>query len=409
MPAPSTRLRVFVAGQDGTAPAATAHVSERRGVVSTTLTYDPTWTAAPGAYALSPELALVGSRHQVSGRLPGAFADSAPDRWGRNLIAKRLRTQAPPGQQAASTIREVDYLLGVADATRQGALRFAVDDAGPYLGTGSDVPRLVALPRLLRAADAVADDTVDDLAAVKELLAAGSGSLGGARPKASVLDGERLLIAKFPHSSDEWDVMAWEKTALDLARGCGIDVPRCDLVGVGQRHVLLLDRFDRRGAGRVGYISAMTLLQSSDGVAADYLELAEAMSEHGGAVVADLARLWRRIAFMLAINNVDDHLRNHGFLHSASGWTLSPAFDLNPDPDPGATRVTTVGFVDDSEGALEQLMVQARTFRLTADQAAAVLGEVLDATRTWRATARRNGVGEGEIRRFAPALDRFHR
>ena len=408
-PAPSTRLRVSVDGEDGTVPAATAHVTERRGVVSTTLTYDPAWTAAPAAYALSPDLPLLETRHQVTGGLPGAFADSAPDRWGRNLIAKRLRTQAPPGQQAATTVREVDYLLGVADETRQGALRFAVDDAEPYLGTGSDVPRLVALPRLLRAADAVADDATDDLAAVKELLAAGSGSLGGARPKASVRDGDELLIAKFPHRSDAWDVMAWEKTALDLAAACGIDVPRSRLVGVGQRHVLLLDRFDRRGATRVGYISAMTLLQSSDGVPADYLELAEALAEHGSAVVADLAQLWRRIAFMLVINNVDDHLRNHGFLRSASGWTLSPAFDLNPDPDPGAARVTTVGFVDDAEGALEQLVANAAAFRLTRERAATVLDEVLRGTGSWREVARGHGVDEGEIRRFAPAFDRFPR
>nr|WP_232530908.1 HipA domain-containing protein [Microlunatus antarcticus] len=233
--------------------------------------------------------------------------------------------------------------------------------------------------------------------------------MGGARPKASVRDGDRLSIAKFPHRSDAWDVMAWEKTALDLARGCGIDVPASRLVGVGQRNVLLLDRFDRRGATRVGYISAMTLLQSSDGVPADYLELAEALAEHGSAVVADLGRLWRRIAFMLVINNVDDHLRNHGFLRTASGWTLSPAFDLNPDPDPGAARVTTVGFVDDAEGALEQLVANAGAFRLTADHAAAVLDEVLRGTASWRTVARGNGLGEAELRRFAPALDRFHR
>lgn len=408
-PAPSTRLHVVVDSGSGTRPAATAHVTERRGVVSTSLTYDPAWTAAPTAYALSPDLPLLQSRHQITGGLPGAFADSAPDRWGRNLIAKRIRAQAPFGQQTAPTIREVDYLLGVADETRQGALRFALDDAGPYLGTGSDVPRLVALPRLLRAADAVVDDGEDGLAAVKELLAAGSGSLGGARPKASVRDGDRLMIAKFPHRSDGWDVMAWEKTALDLARGCGIDVPPCRLVTVGQRHVLLLDRFDRRGAARVGYISAMTLLQSSDGVAVDYLEVAEALAEHGGAVVADLAQLWRRIAFMVVINNVDDHLRNHGFLHSASGWTLSPAFDLNPDPDPGAARVTSVGFVDDARRALEQLRANAGAFRLTSDRATAVLDEVFGATAAWRAVARSNGVGESEVARFAPALDRFHR
>lgn len=407
--APSARLRVSVDLAGETTPAATAHVTERRGVVSTTLNYDPAYSASPAAYALSPELALVETRHHVTGRLPGAFADSAPDRWGRNLIAKRLRSQAPRGTGAQTTIREVDYLLGVSDATRQGALRFAADDGGTYLGTGTDVPPLVALPRLLRAADAVTDDSPDDLAAVKELLAAGSGSLGGARPKASVRVDGRLLIAKFPHRSDEWDVLAWEKTALDLARGCGIDVPPCRLVPVGSRHVLLLERFDRRGAERVGYISAMTLLQSSDGVAADYLELAEAMAEHGGAVVADLRQLWRRIAFMLVVNNVDDHLRNHGFLRSRSGWTLSPAFDLNPDPAPGAVRVTTVGFADDAEGALAELVSAARAFRLTPEQARVVLEQVLGATRGWRAVARGNGVGAAEITRFAPALDRFHR
>ena len=407
-PAPSARLRVLVDVEGRTTPAATAHVSERRGVVSTTLTYDPGYPASPAAYPLSPDLPLVETRHHVNGRLPGAFADSTPDRWGRNLIAKRLRGRATPGTRVQTTVREVDYLLAVADETRQGALRFASDDGGPYLGTSTDIPRLVALPRLLRAADAVTDDSVDDLAAVKELLAAGSGSLGGARPKASVRDDARLLIAKFPHRSDEWDVLAWEKTALDLARGSGIDVPPCDLVLVGRRHVLLLERFDRRGPERVGYISAMTLLQSSDGIAVDYLELAEAMSEHGAAVVADLRQLWRRIAFMLVLNNVDDHLRNHGFLHSRSGWVLSPAFDLNPDPAPGAARVTTVGFADDADGALAALVSAAGQFRLSDDQARVVLDQVLGGTRGWRAVARRNGVGEAEIRRFAPALDRFH-
>lgn len=407
-PAPSTHLRVFVDLEEATVPAATAHVSERRGVVSTTLTYDAAYTASPGAYALSPELALVDTRHHATGQLPGAFADSAPDRWGRNLIAKQLRSQAPPGARAMTTIREVDYLLGVADETRQGALRFAADDAGPYLAASTDVPKLVALPRLLRAADAVDDDDPDDLAAVKELLAAGSGSLGGARPKASVRDDGRLLIAKFPHRNDEWDVLAWEKTALDLAGGCGIDVPPSRLVAVGQRHVLLLERFDRRGAERVGYLSAMTLLRSADGDAADYLELAEAMAEHGGAVVADLRQLWRRIAFMLVVNNVDDHLRNHGFLRSRSGWTLSPAFDLNPDPAPGAVRVTTVGFADRAEDTLAELVSAARYFRLSSEQAHVVLDQVLACTRGWRAVARRNGVGEAEITRFAPAFDRFH-
>lgn len=403
-----TQLHVAVDIDGRTTSAATAYVTERRGVVSTSLIYDASYIGAGDAYALGPDLGLISARHQVAG-LPGSFADSAPDRWGRNLIARRLRGQAIQEQRAAASIREVDYLLGVSDATRQGALRFAVDRSGPYLDAAAHVPKLIALPRLLRAADKVADRDQDDYAAVKELLAAGSGSLGGARPKASVRDGERLLIAKFPHRSDEWDVMAWEKTALDLAQQCGISVPPQRLINVGEQHVLLLDRFDRQGEARLGYISAMTLLRSRDGESNDYLELAEAISEHGGAVNEDLAQLWRRIAFMLVVNNVDDHMRNHGFLRRRGGWVLSPAFDLNPEPETDAHRVTSINFVDDADSALAALRGSAEYFRLTSVRADAMLREVLDGTKNWSEVARANQVKESEIKQFTPALNRFHR
>jgi len=403
-----TQLQVALDNNGQTTLAATAYVTERRGVVSTTVTYDASYIGAEGSYALSPEIGLVAAQHHVAG-LPGSFADSAPDRWGRNLIARRLRAQASQEQRAPASIREVDYLLGVSDTTRQGALRFAIDRSGPYLGAEADVPPLIALPRLLRAADKVANRGEDDYAAVKELLAAGSGSLGGARPKASVRDGERLLIAKFPHRSDEWDVMAWEKTALDLAQRCGIRVPIQRLVSVGEHHVLLLDRFDRKGEVRLGYISAMTLLRSTDGQSNDYLELAEAISEYGGAVKEDLAQLWRRIAFMLVVNSVDDHMRNHGFLHGRGGWVLSPAFDLNPEPEADARRVSTINFVEDADSALAALRASAEHFRLSPVRADTVLREVLDGTQNWSEVARANNVKESEIKRFTPALDRFHR
>jgi len=245
------------------------------------------------------------------------------------------------------------------------------------------------------------------MAAVKELLDAGSGSLGGARPKASVQDGERLLIAKFPHHSDEWDVMAWEKTALDLAERCGIRVPHRQLVDVGGRNVLLLDRFDRRVHGRVGYISAMTLLRASDGDQADYLEVAEALSEHGSNVSEDLAELWRRIAFSLIINNIDDHLRNHGLLRDAAGWRLSPAFDLNPHPDIGISRATTIGFVNDAEPARAALLESAADFGLDAAVARSAWEEILAATAPWRGVAVGNGITDASCDSFAPAIDRF--
>ena len=406
MTTPTTQVHVAVDLGGVPVRAGSAYVTERRGVVSVVFDYDAGYLADRRGYPLSPDLSLATGRHSLAG-LPGCFADSAPDRWGRNLIAKRIRAQARGEGRHPGSIQEVDYLLGVSDLTRQGALRFALAEGGPYLDAEPGVPKLVALPRLLRAADAVAADGDDDMVAVKELLDAGSGSLGGARPKASVQDGEKLLIAKFPHHSDEWDVMAWEKTALDLAERCGIRVPRRRLVDVGGRNVLLLDRFDRGEHGRVGYISAMTLLRASDGDQADYLEVAEALSEHGSHVSEDLAELWRRVAFSLIINNVDDHLRNHGFLRDAAGWRLSPAFDINPHPDPGISRATTIGFVNDAETARTALLESAADFGLNAAAARSAWEEILAATTPWREVAAGNGITDAGCDKFAPAIDRF--
>lgn len=264
-------VSVELAGR--TVDVGTAYFSRRRDVLSTTFRYDEEYLSRQGAYAIDPAMPLAEGNHIVAG-LPGAFADCAPDRWGRNLVAKSIRPRALREGKTSPSISEIDYLLGVSDLTRQGALRFRTRSEGPFLNPDLTVPKLVELPRLLRAADALARDP-DDMSAVKDLLDAGSGSLGGARPKASVRDGERLFIAKFPHHSDEWDVIAWEKTALDLAHRAGIEVPARRLTSVGGRSVLVLERFDREVDRRVGYASAMTLLQSQDGIPQDYLELVE--------------------------------------------------------------------------------------------------------------------------------------
>ncbi len=402
----TTPLRVCLDVNGVAVPAGAAYVSERRGVVSTAFDYDRNYLADRRGYGISPELPLSSGRHHAS-RMPGAFADSTPDRWGRNLIGKRIRAQARLAGRTPTTVTEVDYLLGVSDLTRQGALRFATDDAGPFLAEGLDVPKMLKLPRLLAAADAVAFDTDEDLSAVKVLLDAGSASLGGARPKASVRTDGNLLIAKFPHPADEWDVMAWEKTALDLAEQADIRVPARRLVDVGGRSVLVLDRFDRTRSGRVGYLSAMTLLRGRDGGSYDYLEVVEAITEHGSAVASDLAELWRRIAFSLVINNTDDHLRNHGFLRESGGWRLSPAFDINPDPDSNRHRVTTIGYTAGAAAGLEALLGSAADFGLQDQLARRVLDEVLAATSNWRQVAAANGLSETTTERFSDALDRF--
>lgn len=386
-------------------PVGTAYIDTRRGTTATTFEYRPDYLARPSSWSVSPDLPHAYARATTHG-LPGAMADGAPDRWGRRLIDKRHRALAPIGA-TPRTMTDADYLLGVSDITRQGALRYAIPGDPTFLAGGVTVPQLLSLPALLDAARHVERGT-DDAAAIKALLDAGSGSLGGARPKASVQDRGHLLIAKFPHAGDDWAVMAWEKTALDLAELAGLRVPPRRLVPVGKDAVLALDRFDRDGDRRIPYISAMTMLGSTDGSDHDYLELAEALSDHGSDVVADLNELWRRMALSVAINNTDDHLRNHGFVFARNGWKLAPMFDVNPNPDPGAERVTSIAGSTTSVDAHAALMGAAETFRLTRGAAIDAWDRVLEAVGRWKEIASANGVAAIEIRRFEPVLTRFH-
>ncbi len=290
----------------------------RRGSESASFIYDNKYLASNGAYELDPGLPLVSGTLQtpVGHALFGAFADSSPDRWGRTLIQRAERARAKAAATAPRSMSEVDLLLGVRDDLRQGALRFRYDGQEPFLATEeSGIPVLADLPLLLEIAARAERDAAnyDDL---KRLLRAGS-SLGGARPKAHVLDSSgHFAIAKFPsEGSDTWNVMAWEKVALDLARNAEITVPGSRLIRIGDRNVLIVDRFDRHGKARVGYVSAMTMLEASDGDERSYLEIAEVIERNSVTAAAELRQLWRRVAFNILISNTDDHLRNHGFLH----------------------------------------------------------------------------------------------
>ncbi|MGO4534196.1 type II toxin-antitoxin system HipA family toxin [Leifsonia sp. 2MCAF36] len=381
----------------------------RGALASTTFQYDQSYLANPTAYAIDPALRMVTGTQYVQG-LPGAFADSAPDRWGRNLITKRERAIAREGSRRPQQLDDVDFLTGVSDITRQGALRFRPDDRARFVDHGHTVPRLVRLPELLRAADAAAHDG-DNLDAVKALLDAGTGSLGGARPKAAVLgEGGEQLIAKFPHHEDAWDVMAWEATALDLAAAAGVTIPPHRLVRIEGRHILLINRFDRtRGAdgadpGRVGYISAMTLLEHRDGESADYLDIAERLEEISASPKDDARQLFRRVVVSVGLNNTDDHLRNHGFLRGRAGWNLSPAFDINPNPDADA-RQTTVAGADTAADEADGLRVLGRACRLSSDEIASELGRTAEVLAGWREAAARNGVRNAELSRFERSFD----
>ena len=265
---------------------------------------------------------------------------------------------------------------------------------------------LVELPKLLAATNRVFDDaaTSDDL---RLLLAPGS-SLGGARPKASVHDGNgHLLIAKFPHRSDETHVVRWEEVALRLAKRAGVEVARSRLEVIGGRSVLLLERFDRKSRIRVPYLSAMGILGAAPHEDHSYLELADALRRYGASPRSSLQALWRRIVFSVLISNTDDHLRNHGFLYvGPQGWTLSPAFDLNPVPLEIKPRILSTAITfDDATASLELAMEVAEYFEVDAAQARTIAAEVGNATGHWRSEAEGLGISKAEIERMASAFD----
>lgn len=400
----SRRLEICDGSRAGSPAVGVAFLSCKRRTLTTAFAYADTYLASADAWPIGPDLPFGGQ--PITAGLPGALADTAPDRWGRSLIDKRIRGEAVAAGRTPPTVTEIDYLLGVSDHTRQGALRYRSAEGMPFLADGGDVPRLVDLPHLLDATDRLSRSGQDDLGAVKELLAAGSASLGGARPKASVQDGDRLLVAKFPHHSDSWDVMAWEATALDLAHACGIAVPVHDLIHVGGRSVLLSERFDRDRDSRIPFISGMTLLSKRDGESADYVEVAEAIGEHGVDVREQLSAIWRRMAFSVAVRNTDDHLRNLGFLRRAGGWVLSPMFDVNPNPAAGERRVTTIGWRNDPAAEIAALVEVAPYFEVEPERVNVILLEIRDGLSGWRAAAAANGLSAADLTMFAPVFDR---
>jgi len=403
-----TEVQVYVAVGGDDVLAGTLYSHRRRGLESATFTYTSTYLGTPGTYALDPELPLTSGALQtrVGRALFGALTDCAPDRWGRTLLTRREAALARADGRATRTLGEIDYLLGVRDDLRQGALRFRAGADEFLASDDTGVPALTDLPALLDLA-ARADSDTADLADLQRLIRVGS-SLGGARPKTHVLDNNgRIAIAKFPSANhDTWNVMAWEKVALDLAERSGIDVPPSRLLNLAGRNVLVIDRFDRTStADRIGYVSAMTMLEASDGDQRSYLEIAEVIENSSARATAELHQLWRRIVLSVLISNTDDHLRNHGFLHERGDvWRLAPAFDLNPNPAPGPKYLSTaIGDADDSASLSSALSV-AEYFRLSEAQARATMREVAAAVSRWRHVAGLHQLPASEIAAMEPAF-----
>ncbi len=316
---------------------------------SASFEYDGGWIEAGHQFALEPALRVgAGPYHTPADRaLFSAIGDSAPDRWGRTLLARRERLEAKADGRTPRTLLEIDYLLGVSDFTRQGALRFKREEDGPFLAAGGgQVPPLVELGRLLEAAQRVAEEgeTEEDL---RLLLAPGS-SLLGSRPKASVRGKQgELMIAKFNRPDDDYDIGRWEGVAMRLAERAGLNVAPWAVEGVLGRTVLLMRRFDRDGEIRIPFLSAMSMLEAVDGESRSYMEIADAVRVHSASATEDLSELWRRVVFTVLVSNTDDHLRNHGFLYTGNqGWQLSPAYDLNPVPTDVRPRILSTAIVE---------------------------------------------------------------
>lgn len=404
----TTDVRVHV--EIGGSPVHAGHLysHHRRRTESASFSYSESYLASGDAYPLDPGLPLQSGTQQTPVGLPlfRAFMDSSPDRWGRNLLLRAERVRAQETNSTSRSLGELDLLLGVRDDLRQGSVRFRTERDPTFLAAEvTGVPHLTDLPSLLHAADRVDADLADS-ADLALLLRAGS-SLGGARPKAHVLVDGTLAIAKFPSpSSDRWNVMAWEKTALDLAAAAGIAVPVSRLVKVADRDVLVVDRFDRDGPRRIGYCSALTMLEAGHGDIRSYPEIGEALEVRSGAATDELCQLWRRVAFSVLITNTDDHLRNHGFLHRVGDtWSLSPAFDLNPNPDPGPRHLSTAVDGDDTTASIDLVMRVAPYFRLGQEQARAVLNDVVIAHSRWENVAAEAGLTQHAIAGMAPAFE----
>ena len=366
---------------------------------------------------LEPRLGLfAGRQHPPQGHETfGIFADASPDRWGRLLMRRRLERGQRAGLAGkAVRLHESDYLLGVHDVYRSGALRLRLDDAGDFLDNqhGAAAPPFVQL-RELEAASLALERDEDNTAAAGDawlrLLIAPGGSLGGARPKASVVDPQgQLWIAKFPSLRDEHDVGAWELVAQTLAKGCGLAVPQ----SLARRfasphHTFLVKRFDRTPAGRLHFASAMTLTGRVDGddasTGASYLEIARVLIDHGANTVADLRELWSRIVFNMLVSNTDDHLRNHGFiLVPGKGWRLSQAYDMNPVPESEGLKLN----VSEADNAMDLDLARsvAHYFRVSKPLADDIIARSQAVVRQWPKIADSLKIAAREQARMASAF-----
>ncbi len=390
----------------------TIYLSQIRGKEFCSFEYDHNWLQNQNM-VLDPDLQLYSGRQFITDEkiIFGVFADSCPDRWGRRLMNRREELRARERQEKPKKLLESDYLLGVYDESRMGALRFKTDLDGDFLSNDEEfaTPPWTSLRELEQASIAFeADSNPLDTKWLKQLLAPGS-SLGGARPKASVLapDGS-LWIAKFPSKHDDFNSGAWEMVVHDLAMLCKLNVPEAKAENFSKLGTtFLVKRFDRIDDQRIHFSSAMTMLGKTDGASAadgsSYLEIASFLKANGGTPKKDLIELWKRIVFSMAVSNTDDHFRNHGFLLTNNGWELSPLYDVNPDIYGEYLSLN----VNKNESSIDfdLALRSARYYGVNESEASAFISTIKNTVKNnWESLAKKYRISRNEIIRMAPAF-----
>lgn len=374
--------------------------------------YDKHWLKSGNQFLLDPDIQLyTGPQYPNQKENFGIFLDSMPDTWGRTLMKRRAAQIAKEKGEKAPTLYDIDYLLGVYDESRMGALRFKTAPDGDFLDNNQTTPTppWSSVRELQNAANSFEND--DDNDEVKKwltvLMAPGS-SLGGARPKANILDTDKSLwIAKFPSKTDTTDKAAWEFLAYQLATQAGITMAESRIQKIiGNYNTFFTKRFDRENGERIHFASAMTMTGNNEDTIRDnpasYLDLAEFISNYGANVEANLHQLWRRIIFNIAISNTDDHLRNHGFILTKEGWILSPAYDLNPSIDKDGLALN----IDMDNNALDFELAKSvgEYFRLNNTQMDNIIQEVTTVVSQWKTIADKIGISRSELEMMAKAF-----
>lgn len=390
------------------------YVNLLKGNESYSFEYDDGWLKDTHlSVFLDPDLMPYGERQFPSGKgIFGLFADASPDRWGRILMMKKERLLADKGGRSKPRkLNDSDFLMGVYDEARMGGIRFKLDPDGEFLSNDKETatPPWTSL-RTLEEASRNFEDNAKKLNEkwLNQLIRPGS-SLGGARPKATVIDPEgNLWIAKFPSQHDENNTGAWEKVVHDMAKMCGLNVPESRLETFSSLgSTFLVKRFDRDKKRRIHFASAMTLLGKTDGASAadgtSYLDIASFIKSHGAQPKADLIELWKRIVLNIAVSNTDDHLRNHAFIFTKNGWILSPLYDVNPVPYGHDLAIN----IDETRSDLsfEVAIETAGCFGIAENDARKIVKEMAAIVRdSWERLARKYKIPRGKIEDMRPAF-----